>query len=160
MKLNRGIFILSIVALGQLSYGDCLRRNSLESVYAIDIKLGEKNFTDLLVISEACQSGWNGVEIEGTLTVPGIFTTKILQGIVIDQFENTAFRENYTFTINTIEGTTPIKVLYEFTDVVNYETKKHTCSGNAYFNEDPEAVPFKCYRLEKDSRYIQKSVTP
>ena len=69
-------------------------------IYLLDTKINDKVFKDLMIVNDI-----NAPKLEGTLTVPGQFTTKML--IVKHD------RKLITFNISTMENGSPLKASYQ-----------------------------------------------
>jgi hypothetical protein len=158
MKIIKQFAVIALLASSsQLSHAadTCLNRSDLEGLYGFHIKIGEREFLDLININKACQAGWVSGTLEGNLTVPERFTTKIVDGRFIDLVgpADQPFTENISLSIDTLENGQPLKARYEITDTRDPVSKKHTCVGKVYFDGEDEPVPMTCVKFDVVDEY-------
>ncbi len=98
----------------------------VDGLYKMDIRIGDRLFEDLVVLKDK-----GNHELEGTVTVPGIFTAKITRG----SYGTLDFSglERIKFEIEAIENGKPLKVLYlGFIDLDHKYLNRISFSGTAY----------------------------
>lgn len=135
----------------------CAIRGVHQGILALEIKLGGKEFLDLLNITHSCVGGWISGTIEGNLNVPALFSTRIVNGTYRDLMGGTEgdYTALYSFEIDTLENGKPLKARYEIEDTEFGGSDKRSCKGRVFFEGEAAPVEFKCYRYKIDQNYFQ-----
>ena len=102
----------------------------IDGIYKMPIRIGERVFEDLVVL----QSKDDG-SLEGSVTVPGNFTAKIVSGKVAS-LSNAA---DIQFDIAAIERGNPLNVSYRGKIKIDPSTKSVSFAGQAFDLESNEA---------------------
>jgi len=143
----RILFFTLTIICAQLNdaFAACTERSDVEGLYALKLNVGGKDFVDLININKACHRGKNEASLEGNLTVPELFTTKIVDSSLRGQ--------NYKLKIDTLERGRPLKATYTFSDTVDSKTKQHKCLGQVTFEGEKQPVSLTCFKFSIADKY-------
>lgn len=76
--------------------------NTLAGIFKMDLKIGNRQFVDILIIDSAPDKGKSG-RIKGTLSVPPLFTTKTIGQVKVNN-ENNKAQLHYEIQIDEGKG--------------------------------------------------------